>query len=131
MTTEPTTDAPHGTSPWDDLKRLADEVRLKLHLGGMEVKERWQALEPRLHEAHAKVEARGVQVGDAVQEHLVTIVDGLRGLLEDLRKDLEIGRKPAEAAPATETPAATAGPATAAPAATADAANDQAPDATG
>ncbi len=117
MTTEPKTDAPQGKSPWDDLKRMADEVRLKLHLGGMEAKERWRALEPKLHEAHAKVEARGEQVGDAVQEHMVKLVDGLRGLLDDLRKDLEIGRKPAEAPPATTAPVEATPATTAAPAA--------------
>jgi hypothetical protein len=34
-----------------NLQTLRDEIRLELHLGGMEAKERWRALEPLVHEA--------------------------------------------------------------------------------
>ncbi len=40
-----------------ELKKLRDEIRVKLHLAGMEVKERWKQLEPRLEEIERKVEA--------------------------------------------------------------------------
>jgi uncharacterized protein YhaN len=34
-----------------DLRALRDEVRLKLHLAGMEVKQEWEKLEPQLDRA--------------------------------------------------------------------------------
>lgn len=34
--------------PLDDLKKLRDEVRVKVHLGEMEVKQWWEKVEPQL-----------------------------------------------------------------------------------
>lgn len=45
-----------------ELKKLRDEIRVKLHLAGMEVKERWKQLEPRLEEIERKVEAGGEEI---------------------------------------------------------------------
>jgi hypothetical protein len=33
---------------WDEVRRIADELKLKMHLASMEARDRWQALEPRL-----------------------------------------------------------------------------------
>ncbi|HEX7604590.1 MAG TPA: hypothetical protein VF316_23390 [Polyangiaceae bacterium] len=40
----------------DELEVIADEIRVRLHLGGMDAKDAWKKLEPRLAEAreHAK-----------------------------------------------------------------------------
>src|SRR5690242_18488205 len=38
------------------LRTLRDEVRVKLHLGGMDVKEQWKKLEPHLEEVEKKAE---------------------------------------------------------------------------
>lgn len=40
-----------------ELKKMRDEIRVKLHLAGMEVKERWKQLEPKLEEIERRVEA--------------------------------------------------------------------------
>lgn len=32
----------------EDIKKLRDEIRVKVHLGGLEAKEWWQELEPQL-----------------------------------------------------------------------------------
>ena len=32
----------------EDLKKLRDEIRVKVHLGGLEAKEWWQEIEPQL-----------------------------------------------------------------------------------
>ena len=45
-----------------ELKKIRDEIRVKLHLAGMEVKERWKQLEPRLEEIERKVEAGGEEI---------------------------------------------------------------------
>jgi hypothetical protein len=38
------------------MEQLADEIRLKIHLAGMDAKDAWSSLEPRLEEArkHAR-----------------------------------------------------------------------------
>jgi ElaB/YqjD/DUF883 family membrane-anchored ribosome-binding protein len=38
----------------DLLRTLRDEARVKLHLGGMDAKDRWSKLEPRIEEALGK-----------------------------------------------------------------------------
>lgn len=40
-----------------EMGRLADEIRLKLHLGGMDAKDAWERLEPRLHDFEQKADA--------------------------------------------------------------------------
>ena len=93
MSNEGKTDEGGGGGPWGELRRLADEVRVKLHLMNMEVKQRWAAVEPKLAEVQAKVEAKTDQATGAVQEHLLSVVDGLRKLLEDLRGEIDGSKK--------------------------------------
>ena len=45
-----------------ELKKMRDEIRVKLHLAGMEVKERWKQLEPRLEEIERRVEAGSEEI---------------------------------------------------------------------
>jgi DNA-binding transcriptional regulator GbsR (MarR family) len=53
------------------MRTLRDEVRVKLHLAGMDAKDEWRKLEPRLDEveraAAAATEATKVAVTDAVK----------------------------------------------------------------
>lgn len=39
------------------LRALRDEIRVQLHLAGMDLKKEWEKLEPRLNEAEAMVDA--------------------------------------------------------------------------
>ncbi len=59
-----------GASLRDDMKEfrselqgLAEEVRLKIHLGSMEVKDSWTKLEPKLHAFEASAERAGAGLG--------------------------------------------------------------------
>lgn len=45
-----------------ELKKMRDEIRLKLHLAGMDAKERWQKLEPKVEEIERKLEAGGEEI---------------------------------------------------------------------
>jgi chromosome segregation ATPase len=45
-----------------ELKKMRDEIRVKLHLAGMEVKERWKQLEPKLEEIERRVEAGSEEI---------------------------------------------------------------------
>lgn len=33
---------------WDDIRRVAEEIDLKVHLASMELRERWEQLRPRI-----------------------------------------------------------------------------------
>ncbi len=79
-------------SAWDDVRRLADEVRLKLHLAGMEAKDRWGKLEPQILELEQKVKT-GVKDGsgkaaDVVGEQVEAVAAGLRQFADELRQAL-------------------------------------------
>jgi hypothetical protein len=64
------------------LRTLRDEVRVQLHLGGMEAKQRWEQLEPRLEQveqaAKEVTDASRAAVGEAVKT-LKELRDSLRG----------------------------------------------------
>ncbi len=60
-----------------DLLQLRDEIQLKVHLGGMEARERWEALKPRF-----------AQVEQDVTEGLVAIEADLLDAAQQLRDEL-------------------------------------------
>lgn len=105
MTDSTKTDAPKSKRPWDELRRVADDVKTQLHRAGVEAKDRWKELEPKLHDFQAKAEATTERAADAVQAQLTTVVDALHRFVGDLRADLDRGKKKPADAPTDEPPA--------------------------
>lgn len=66
----------------DVLKTLRDEIRLQIHLGGMDVKEQWAKLEPRMIEADRYVE----EVSYATLMTLLDLVKNARTLSDNLKQ---------------------------------------------
>jgi hypothetical protein len=64
------------------LRSLRDEVRVQLHLGGVEVKEEWRRLEPRLE---ATLERATKEVTDASQKAITEITAAVHRLRQTLR----------------------------------------------
>jgi len=64
------------------LRKMRDEVRVQLHLGGMEVKQEWNKLEPRLESA---LDSAARDVSEASRTAIVELTDAVRRL----RKSLE------------------------------------------
>ena len=64
----------------DQLKTLRDEVRVRLHLAGMEVKDEWNKLEPHLFD----VEQSAKEATEASRRAIVEAVDRLKKLRESL-----------------------------------------------
>ena len=52
----------------DQLRQMADEIRVKLHLAGMEAKDKWHELEPKLADFERRVESVGAQTGRELHE---------------------------------------------------------------
>jgi len=75
MTTDLTT--------WDEVRRLADELEVQVHLGTMDARDRWRALQPRLHALEEKV-AHPEHVTQAVQHELAEV----RAALQHLRDEV-------------------------------------------
>jgi hypothetical protein len=51
----------------DDLKRTADEIRVKLHLAGMDAKDAWDDLQPKLADFEQRFDAKADEVGDELK----------------------------------------------------------------
>lgn len=69
------------------LEAMAGEIRVQLHLGGMELRERWNALEPRPRHA-------GTAVGEVTDSAPEELVDRTKELLHALRQRAAQGHAP-------------------------------------
>lgn len=74
-----------STPLWDDVRRLADEIELKVHLGGMEARDRWKALQPQLTKLQGKLDEKGKVANDAIEREMASVGTALRRLLDDIR----------------------------------------------
>jgi hypothetical protein len=63
----------------EQMKQMADELRVKAHLAGMEAKDAWEKLEPRLHEYEKKA-------SDAVDDVADELTEAGRELKGDFQK---------------------------------------------
>jgi ElaB/YqjD/DUF883 family membrane-anchored ribosome-binding protein len=71
-------------SLWDEIKRVSDELELKVHLGTMEAKERWAQLKPRVKALQDKADAKATHAGERVVEEMHNVGK----LLKELRDDV-------------------------------------------
>lgn len=90
--TDPKPTATATTTAWDDVRRIADEVRLKLHLAGMEAKEKWGRLEPQILDLESKVKTGvkdgGGRAASAVGDQVEALATGLRQFADELRESV-------------------------------------------
>lgn len=73
-------------SAWDEVRRIADEIELKIHLASMDARDRWRALQPRLTEVERAIAAAGKRATNAVERELASISEALRCLHDDVSK---------------------------------------------
>jgi hypothetical protein len=50
-----------------DLRRAADEIRVKLHLASMDVKDAWEDIQPRLEDFERRFDAKADEVGEELK----------------------------------------------------------------
>lgn len=74
------------TNTWDEVRRITDELELKIHLAGMEARERWQALKPRLVKLEQKIMTTSDRAEAAVTKELTAMGTLLRELRDDVKK---------------------------------------------
>ena len=68
----------------DDLKRTADEIKLKLNLAGMDAKDAWDELQPRI----ADFERRFDEKADEVSEELKSLGSDIKQRLANIKAKL-------------------------------------------
>ena len=51
----------------DDVQRVADEIRVKLHLAGMDAKSAWEELEPKLADFEQRFDAKAGEVSEELK----------------------------------------------------------------
>lgn len=73
------------TSTWEDVRGLVDQLKLELHLAGMEAREQWEKLQPRLVELEKSVQAGAHSAGSAISEQVSALGDTLKKLLADIK----------------------------------------------
>lgn len=68
----------------NEMGKLADEIRLKIHLASMDAKDTWHRLEPKLHELEQRAERATEKVGHEIQEMAQDLRSRLRRLREEI-----------------------------------------------
>lgn len=51
----------------DDLRRTADEIKVKLHLAGMDAKDAWDEIQPRIADFERRFDAKADEVGEELK----------------------------------------------------------------
>ena len=74
------------TNTWDEVRRLADELELKIHLAGMEARDRWRELSPRIAEMERSIAGAGKRASDTLERELASVGAALRRLRDDIVK---------------------------------------------
>jgi hypothetical protein len=68
----------------DDLKRMADEIKVKLHLAGMDAKDAWDEIQPRLEDFEQRFDAKA----DEVTEELKALGSDIKQRLLNIKNKL-------------------------------------------
>jgi hypothetical protein len=69
-----------------DVRRLADEIRVHLHLGGMEAKDAWAKLQPRLQAFEQRLERATDEAGEDLDELAGVLRKELQHVKDRLKK---------------------------------------------
>jgi ElaB/YqjD/DUF883 family membrane-anchored ribosome-binding protein len=68
----------------NDLKTAADEIKLKLHLAGMDAKDAWEEVQPRLADFEQRFDAKAEEVG----EELKALGNDIKQRLQNIKSKL-------------------------------------------
>ncbi|MBS1122675.1 MAG: hypothetical protein H6Q90_4903 [Deltaproteobacteria bacterium] len=82
------------TQIWNDVKRVRDELALKIHLAGMDARDRWNELQPRIAQLENTIERGGDRAGKVVADQLAALGKALRSLRDEVSHMLDEPRPP-------------------------------------
>lgn len=75
----------HEVPLLQQLRRLGDEVRVKLNLAGKEARDTWEGLEPKIHEFEQRVQQTGGKLADELNKAGTQLKEQMNQLIERLR----------------------------------------------
>jgi hypothetical protein len=81
-----------STPSWDDLRRIADELEVKMHLASMEARARWNDLQPKLAEVEQAIARGGERAGEFVTDQISSLAAVLGELRDEIQHKLETQR---------------------------------------
>ena len=76
---------------WDDVRRISDELEVKTHLAGMEARDRWRALKPRVEQLERSLAREGKRAAEAVVGELIEVREALRKLRDKIVDEITYG----------------------------------------
>jgi hypothetical protein len=80
-------------STWDDVRRIVDELEVKIHLAGMDARDRWRAIQPRLAKLEKTIERKSRRTGHAMADELSAIGKALRELRDQIAGEIADARR--------------------------------------
>lgn len=66
-----------------DLRQLRDSIRVRIHLAGMEAKDAWEKIEPKLDQLERDLDKNADTIAESIMERL----EALRGDIEKVDED--------------------------------------------
>jgi len=67
-----------------EIRQLADEIELKIHLASMDARDQWATLKKRLSSIEQKIEASGERAGQAITKELGAIGDAVKKFRDEV-----------------------------------------------
>ncbi|HEV7556084.1 MAG TPA: hypothetical protein VGO00_11540 [Kofleriaceae bacterium] len=71
-------------SGWTELRRLADELEVQIHLGSMEARDRWAAFQPRLDEVEKAIASSEQKLHDYLEPKIAKLTDAFHKLCDEI-----------------------------------------------
>jgi len=75
-------------SIWDEVRQIADELELKIHLAGMDARDQWRALKPKITDIEQRIASSSEQAGQAITKELTAMGDALRKLRDEVYDEM-------------------------------------------
>lgn len=76
-------------TPWNEIRRITDELELKIHLASMEARDRWNQLRPRVIELETAIERAGKSTKTAITQQVTAVGKALRQLRGEIADQLD------------------------------------------
>jgi hypothetical protein len=84
---------PNEQTTWDSVRRIVDELELKIHLARMDARDRWRSLQPRLVKLEHDLEHEGERIGKAVADELSAVGSAMRELRDEVTDEIANGHR--------------------------------------
>lgn len=78
---------------WNDILRARDELKLKLHLAGMDARDAFEKLDTRIEKLSQEAESKAGKLGDQITDEVRTTLGELEVELKRIREKIDAKQK--------------------------------------